>query len=490
MVNEKSSLHYQSIKNIYLSEGQKHSAFKTSFLDSLKETALISKNWKKGGIRINPAHDFLIGMQNKGEKVVYQNSLGVDIQAQYGKWRAGATYLRNAGRFMLYQQELITDNRTLSGTNVSQGKNYIQADYISSFINYKANDIFDFEIGYGRNFIGDGYRSLLLSDFANASPYLKVNTSFWKIRYTNLFASHQNIADVEGQPSWYQKKYSVSHFLDWNVTKWLSVGLFETIIWQAKEEGYTRGFDVNYLNPVIFYRPVEFSVGSSDNALVGLNLKFTPFKGHVFYSQLVFDEFLLDEIRADINQFRNPDDDIRSGWWANKYGVQLGWTAFDLFNVSGLQSRIEFNLVRPFTYAHSSPTQAYSNYNASLAHPLGANFHEFVAIVNYQKDKWLAKLQFNQSRKGMSPLGSNYGDNLQLSNASRTREYENTLTQGIPVFTQFAEISLGYVIKEEWSSVFSFGLIWREQKVNEVANVNNMFYIKLSSRLYNQYWDL
>ncbi len=472
-----------------MSKGLHHTAFKSSFTDSLYKKALVAKDWEKGGIRINPAFDFQLGIQNQEENTVYQNSLGVDIQGKYAKWRFGATYLRNAGKYMQYQTELILKNRTLSGTNVSHGKNYIQADYISSYINYKANSIFDFELGYGRNFIGDGYRSLLLSDFANASPYLKINTSFWKIKYTNLFSAHQNITNAEGKPSLYQKKYTVSHFLDWSVTKWLSIGLFESIVWQAQEENYTRGFDVNYLNPVILYRPVEFSVGSSDNALVGLNLKVTPFQGHLFYSQLVFDEFLLAEIRADINQFRNPDEDIQSGWWANKYGVQLGWAAFDLFAVEGLQSRVEFNLVRPFTYAHSNPTQAYSNYNASLAHPLGANFHEFVAILNYQTEQWLAKLQFNQSRKGVSPLGSNYGDNLQRSNSSRTKEYENSLTQGIPVFTQFAEFSLGYIIKEEWSSVVSFGVIWREQKVDETAHVNNLFYLKLSSRIFNQYWD-
>jgi hypothetical protein len=35
-----------------------------------------------------------------------------------------------------------------------------------------------FELGYGRNFIGDGYRSLLESDGASPYPYFKINTNF------------------------------------------------------------------------------------------------------------------------------------------------------------------------------------------------------------------------------------------------------------------------------------------------------------------------
>ena len=67
---------------------------------------------------------------------------------------------------------------------------------------------------------------------------------------------------------------------------------------KQKKETYTRGFDPNYANPFIFYRPVEFSVGSSDNALVGANIKITPFKNHIFYTQFIFDEFLLSEIKS------------------------------------------------------------------------------------------------------------------------------------------------------------------------------------------------
>ncbi|MBL4708111.1 MAG: hypothetical protein JKY48_06690, partial [Flavobacteriales bacterium] len=416
IVNESARGSYEYQKRIYQKESKDYTALKTSFLDtSFQKSPLRLLINQKSQILFTPLLEVSSGFQNKDEKNVLGFGLGADVKFNRKKWNAGFTYLRQNAQYMSYQDNYIQQNNVLPGTNVASGKNYITSDYLSAFVNYRANKIFDFELGYGRNFIGDGYRSLLLSDAANASPYLKITTKFWKLQYSSILAGHQNIYNVEGENSLYQKKYTATHYLAWKASKSLTIGLFETIVWQAKEGNYTRGFDPNYANPVIFYRPVEFSVGSSDNALVGLNVKITPFKNHVFYSQLIFDEFLLEQIKADFNQFRKPDEDIRSGWWANKYGVQLGWTAFDFFKVAGLQVRLEFNLVRPYTYAHSSSTQAYSNYNISLAHPLGANFHELVSRLEYTKDRWRVKLQYNQSRKGFSGFGENLGENIQVS---------------------------------------------------------------------------
>lgn len=493
MVNERIGREYEYQKNRYQKGSKDHSALKPSFLDTSIQKApfqfyLGSKSQSK--ILFTPLVEFSFGLQNQEEKKLLGYGFGADVKMNRRRWNAGFTYLRQNAQYMNYQKDYIQQNRVVPGASVTRGKNYIQSDYVSAYINFRANQIFDIEIGYGRNFIGDGYRSLLLSDAANASPYLKLTTQFWKLQYSNIFAAHENIYNVEGEKSLYQKKYTATHYLDWKATKWLTVGLFETIIWQAKEGNYTRGFDPSYANPVIFYRPVEFSVGSSDNALVGANIKITPFKNQVFYTQVIFDEFLYSELQADVYQFKSPNKDIRSGWWANKYGVQLGWTAFDFFKVKGLQVRTEFNIVRPYTYAHSSATQAYSNDNISLAHPLGANFHELVTQLDYTKNRWRAKLQYNQSRKGYSGFGENLGENIQLSNVSRSREYENSLTQGNAVQTRYFESSISYLINKSWSSTIDVAFIWHEQKTTNTTNMNNMLVLRLRSNLYNQYFDL
>lgn len=483
-----SSSAQESLKNdlLYSSkQSSKHTAFRSTYNESdTRPLFVLDKNDLKLGF--NPAFDLLFA---SSDQAVNRLGYGADVKIDLRKWRAGYTYLHTSGKYLNYQDEFIRENRVVPAMGVSSGNGTIQADYHNAYLGFKPNNIFDFELGYGRNFIGDGHRSLLLSDFGQASPYLKIQTSFWNFQYTNLFAIHENIYNVKGKADFYQRKYSATHFLDWKVSSWLTVGLFETVIWQHNQGNYKRGFDVNYLNPVIFYRPVEFSTGSSDNVMVGANLKITPVKQHVFYFQLLFDEFLLDELKADVNQWRNPDQDIRSGWWANKYGIQLGWKAENLFKISGLKSRVEFNMVRPYTYAHSNPTQSYSHYNLSLAHPLGANFHEFVSALSYQKKAWRMSLRYNQSLSGLSPEGTNFGENLQLSNVSREKEYENFIAQGQERRVNYFDANISYLVVPNWKATISVGYLWREERIEEQLKNDRMLYLRFRTNLFNQYFD-
>ena len=107
----------------------------------------------------------------------------------------------------------------------------------------------------------------------------------------------------------YKQKFMAIHYLSWNVSKKLNIGFFETVIWDNAND---RGFDVNYLNPLIFYTAVEFSTGSrAGNTLLGLSLKYKHQK-YFLYSQLLIDEFRISEITS------------TNGWWANKNGIQIG----------------------------------------------------------------------------------------------------------------------------------------------------------------------
>ena len=57
-------------------------------------------------------------------------------------------------------------------------------------LTFTPNKFIDLQLGYGRNFIGDGYRSILMSDGASPYPFFKLKTTFWKIKYTNISIQH------------------------------------------------------------------------------------------------------------------------------------------------------------------------------------------------------------------------------------------------------------------------------------------------------------
>lgn len=439
-------------------------------------------------LSIHPILEYLYASDNL-EGNLQRWGLGAASRFRSKKWQAGLTFFYNKGEYMTYQEERILERGVISAFGNKEGNQLIQSRFWDGYLSFQPNNIFDFEIGYGRKFIGDGHRSLLNSDYTSPYPYLKIQTKFWKLTYTNLFAMQSNTFGVVDQKNLHQKKYTASHYLELQLHRKFRIGLFETVVWQADEGSYYRGMDPNYLNPVIFYRPVEFSIGSSDNVLIGANLAYQPFPQHQFYFQAMLDEFLLSEIRADVSQKLNEENDIRSGWWGNKYAMQIGWKGEEFFGMKNWSARLEYNLARPYTYAHSSPSQAYTHNSMALAHPLGANFEEGLVQLKYQKKKWSWSAQYNQIRRGRSFGGLNFGEDPEVSNQSRVKEYENFIAQGVLEQNKYFETTLSRRMKVLWGAELSVGYVWRQSESASRTSVNNMVFVGLRSNLIRQRFD-
>jgi hypothetical protein len=156
-----------------------------------------------------------------------------------------------------------------------------------------------------------------------------------------------------------------------------------------------------------------------------------------FYSQFLLDEFNLTELRKN------------NGWWANKYGIQLGAKYIDAFNINNLDLQIESNTVRPFTYSHRDSVANYTHYNQPLAHPLGANFQEWIGLARYQPaPKWLLHAKAIYYKQGKDTGGVSNGSNIFLPNTPpfRTKDFGYDIGGGIPVKTALASLLVSY----EW----------------------------------------
>ncbi|MFT3884766.1 MAG: hypothetical protein QM724_04855 [Flavobacteriales bacterium] len=279
----------------------------------------------------------------------------------------------------------------------------------NAWMDYKAGEHFHLTLGRGKNFFGEGYRSLFLSDEAYSYPYFRITTTAWHIRYVNLFALMDDIRGSGGDPTRSKKKFTSMHYLSWNISKRLNAGLFEAVVWQDNDPRYPRGFDLSYVNPVIFYRPVEYSLGSPDNVLLGFALNAKVGDRTLIYSQLILDEFLLSNIRAG------------NGWYANKQGLQLGATSHDVLGMDGLTLRGEFNYVRPFLYTHSDVRQNYAHHGQPLAHPYGSNFWEALVQGQWRKGAWYVSELCSYALMGQdtSAVQGSYGNNIFLPETAR-----------------------------------------------------------------------
>jgi hypothetical protein len=228
------------------------------------------------------------------------------------------------------------------------------------------------------------------------------------------------------------RKYFRMNYLSINATKWLNVGLFDAVMFGRKDH-----FDFQYLIPVLFLRPAESDIGSGDNALVGLNVKANIKKKVQLYGQLILDEFVAKELTKN------------RGFWANKFGYQLGLKYPDVFGISNLDLQLESNRVRPFTYSHYDTVADYSHFNQPFAHPLGANFQEYISILRYQPlPRLFLQAKMIHYRQGLDSLGTNSGSNVKRNYRTRSRDYGYSVGGGNTVKSLNASFLASYELRE------------------------------------------
>ena len=432
---------------------------------------------------INPLFNFQLSHKENNNTKYYINTRGIIVKGMIGKTLAfQSTFYENQSVAFDYISDFVKKYRIIPGQGLSKSYNITGFDYAwaTGLISYSPSKYFNFQFGNGKNFIGNGYRSLLLSDNSFTYPFFKITTNIWKFQYTNLYASLIDINAPHTYQGGFQRKYGTFHYLSYNLCKHLQIGLFEAVIWQAADSTGKRGFDINYLNPIIFYRPVEFSLDSPDNSLIGTNINLKISNKTSFYSQ-----FILDDL--DIGKSK-----LGKGFILDKYGYQLGLKFFDLFSINNLYFQTEYNRVQPYVYAHKTPMQNYAHYNQALAHPLGANFKESVSILNYRYKNIFVELKFNYALYGADTSNSHWGKDIFKSDFDAQLgypSYGNKICQGVKTTLMYQNISLSYLLNPKTNMNLSVGYTNRTLINYKETKKSNYFYIAFRTSLINIYND-
>lgn len=423
-----------------------------------------------------------------------ESYIGAAIGAGFrNKVYLGADVLAGYTEPAFYIQKIIDSLRVVPGYSRASRQGGYGFHQSTITLAWKPSKHIELMAGRGKHFIGEGYRSLFLSDFAPNYNYLRADLSVWKIKYMVLYTQ---MRQPQGYPNAFYpliNKYSTMHYLSLNITKWWSVGAFEAVVWESEDSVMNREFDVNYLNPIIFFRPIEYSLGSSDNSLLGFSTTFRPLKGLTLYSQVMLDEFLFNEVTASLRKRLSGDSTIATGWWANKQAFQAGAKYHELFGWKNSTVLGEFNFVRPFTYGHSNTAQSYTHLNHPLAHPLGANFIEWVAMAVWQPNRWNFGLRMTYARKGYSNSLGFLGEDPLVSNGERdkdNREHGNTMLQGRLEDVANLRLETGYTLVPAWNLRAEAALHLRTLRTESVSSVSSFFVLGLRTALWNDYKDL
>ncbi len=427
-----------------------------------KRAEFFSTKHKDFFVSINPIVNYqqMIEIGNS-DQTLFQNRKGIEVRATI-KDRIGlyTSFTDNQERGPLHHQRYVLNNQAIPNgptyykdfkkDKPGRAQDYILANgYVDAEL---IENTLNVSFGHNRFHMGDGYRSMFLSDLGSNYLFFKINTKFWKVNYQNIFMELTPQFN-RGVDVLLPKKYAAMHHLSMNLTRWLNIGLFEAVVF-----GRQNHFEFQYLNPVILYRYVEQSVGSPDNALLGFNFKANPNIKAMFYGQFLLDEFKFDEITSG------------NGWWANKYAYQFGTKIADPFGINNLMLQAEYNRVRPFMYSYRNGTAEYSHNNQPLAHPYGSNFSEIILNVHYkphQKVHFNLEAFYNKQGRDRSDSVS-FGGDIFKSNSLRNSGYGINMFNGFVSNVFYANLNVSYEIRP--NLYFDLGGGARKE---EASNINN-----------------
>lgn len=423
---------------------------KRKFLGMYKhKAAALSLKDSDYTIVVNPVTFLQTGYDTRLKRLATINNRGVEIRGNIKS---------KFGFYTTFSDEILVANSWVNDfyhdTKAIPGAGFLKVDgtdttalqfnysLATGYVVYQPNKYFDVRFGHGKNFLGNGHRSFYMSDFSRENLFLRVNTRFWKINYTNIWGYMYDYVSPK-QRIKAKRHYFATTYANINLGKKFNLGLFQTVSFQ-RDSNYGHGrdrtlYELEYLNPIIFFKPVENGLNSPDKTILGADFKWNFARHFQLYGQTVISEFKIEELIA------------RTGWWGNKWAMQLGLKYIDVFGVSNLDLQLETNISRPYMYTSFNAQNAYVNFNQNMAHPLGANFKEQIAILRYQPfNRLMLKATAIYAIYGNDTNGSNWGKDIRIAYEGANappRLKGNYIGQGIKTNLLIADLLVSVMIK-------------------------------------------
>jgi len=422
--------------------------------------------------------DFQFGKESNENVKTWLNTRAVQLCGTVGKkFYFNSCIYENQGRLPNYMNNYIKNVSQMMVPGQAYDRTVPKSDwaYVTAMMGFKVNDNLNIALGEDKTFIGDGYRSLLLSDFAAPYPLLRLNVNLCKnVQYTAMWAY---LEDQHAKQFYYKysnnrRKWGAFHYIDWNINQNASLGFFNALVTEEVDENnLAHSFDLNYINPIYFTSPLQPSATPMDHMLVGLNGKIKLLKKTTAYGQLLID-------KTEKVSFGK-----RNAW-------QIGFRGSDLFTAKRLNYLFEYNTAKPFTYSNQTPINNYAQYNESLAHPLGGNFKEWLGLINYSIKRFDFQLQLNYAEYGLNKNGLNYGKLITLADDVNLPSGDaNTTGQGLATTMRYAEGTIAYLLNPKYNLRIEVNLLLRDENNALSETKTKMISFGLRSSFRNLYHD-
>ncbi len=343
----------------------------------------------KFNLNISPIADLMLGKDRNDstEQTLFQNTRGVYIEGDLTtKFSFSTIISENQARFSSYETTFYSSVGELY-TNQSSGTYTMQNAVIPGAARTKPFKISGFDYAYAAgniiyrpvksvmlsmgntsHFIGDGYRSLLLSDNSVPAPFFrsivklsnKIEFNYLRMRLFNLIRRPVSTT-VE---SYYETKGFSVNYITYKPINGLSLSLFEGAVW-------SRGDSIvsSKVHP-LFFSPFPGTAlallsRSELNYQLGFNVSYTLLHKYRAYGQILCGN----------GRFKSP-------------AVQLGARLYGLTNRRDLMLQIEYNHIPTGMYLNGNPHLSYSHYNLPLATVRGSGYDELIIRMNYDWNRF------------------------------------------------------------------------------------------------------
>lgn len=439
----------------------------------LKKENLITVDTGKFQMTIDPLFYFEYGKDLADTSVrtsstqFYRNTRGILLKANIGdKLSVMSSLYENQAFFPAYIHNYIKQSLVAPGEG--RVKIFKQHGYdfaiASGYISFTPIKRLNFVFGHDKNFIGDGYRSLLLSDNSFNYPFFKITSLWWKgrIQYSTNYASLQSLSRIPAgstPEALFENKAATFHYLSIILHRRLQIGFFEGIIWQRRDSAGSLPFNYNFINPVLGVNTAILGFGKSNNSVMGINLKTKLTNSISLYGQGMYDK-------------------------PGRFGFQAGVDYFDCFTIKNLNIQAEYNMVTPWSYTSTFTLQNYSHNNQALAHPKSAGFKEVLSIINY---RWMDFWAEYKTVFSVSAFHAETGGNIFTSDSM---EYAvKTEIARPPAQLLYMDFKFGYLVNPKTNMNIMTGMIYRVNELPYGYENTRYLYVAFRTALTNLYYD-
>lgn len=365
------------------------------FTEILFKKHLIEAKGKDYYITISPAIDITKGkdLNDTLERKLFQNTRGVHAEGDlFNNFSFSTSFYENQSRNTLYESQYYNalgelypnggkykrQNAVIPGAGRTKSIEDGGFDYAYAigYIVYRPFKQLSIRAGNNQQFIGDGYRSVLLSDNSSGAPYFRIDWAFHpKFRFTYHRARLLNLlrkptsSSVE---SYYGPKGFAVNYFTYMPTEKINISLFEGTVWNKGDSIISKSCHPLYYNPIPGISGLALKDKNEVYTLLGVNAAWQIFDHHRIYTQFAFADYDFSDI-----------------------AYQIGYRGYNFFGLNDLMLQVEYNYAAPNTYIAKNPRLSYSHFNLPMAHVKGAGFSELVIRANYEFKRIYASLSSN-----------------------------------------------------------------------------------------------